>query len=48
MDLSAPIVYNDKDIKIRESGITLKCYYFPFATSKRIPLSTIKDVYLVN
>jgi hypothetical protein len=48
MDLSAKILYNDKDVKIRESGVTIKCYFFPFCNSKRIPLSTIIDVHLVN
>lgn len=28
--------------------MTIKTYYFPFGTSKRIPISDIKDVYLVN
>lgn len=28
MDLEAPILYNDKDIKIRESGLTIKFYFF--------------------
>jgi len=48
MDLTAPVYYNDKDIKIRESGITLKNYFFPIATSKRIPFSEIKDVKLID
>lgn len=28
--------------------MTIKTYYFPFGTSKRIPIDTIRDVYLVN
>lgn len=38
MDLSAKVLYDDKDVKIRESGVTIKTYYFPFGTSKRIPI----------
>ena len=48
MDRTAPVVYNDKDIKIRESGITIKSYYFPLGIAKRIPLDKIKDVELVT
>lgn len=48
MDLSAKVLYDDKDVKIRESGITIKCYYFPIGTSKRIPISKIKDVEFIN
>ena len=48
MDRTAPVVYNDKDIKIRESGITIKAYYFPVGIAKRIPLDKIKGVELVT
>ena len=48
MDLLAPILYNDKDIKIRESGLTIKNYFFPIATSKRIPLQEIRNVELIQ
>jgi hypothetical protein len=48
MDLTSPVIYNDKDIKIRESGLTIKCYYFPISTSKRIPITEIRDVELIN
>ena len=44
MDLNAPVIYNDKYVKIRSSGVTIKSYYFPFGNSKRIPLEEIKDV----
>ena len=44
MDLSAEVLYNDKDVKIRASGLTIKCYYFPLGTSKRIPIADIIDV----
>ncbi len=48
MDLSAKVLYDDKDVKIRESGVTIKCYFFPFGNSKRIPIDRIKDVYLIK
>ena len=44
MNLKAKVLYDDKNVKIRESGVTIKSYYFPFCVSKRIPLTEIKDV----
>jgi hypothetical protein len=46
--LNSKILFNDKDVKVREECITIKNYYFPIGTSKRIPINEIKDVYLVE
>jgi hypothetical protein len=35
-------------VKVREQCVTIKTYYFPIGTSKRIPIADIKDVYLVS
>ena len=42
------MLYDDKDVKVREQVVTIKTYYFPFGTSKRIPIADIKDVYLIK
>jgi hypothetical protein len=42
------VLYNDKDVKVRQQCVTIKTYYFPFGTSKRIPIADIKDVLLVK
>jgi hypothetical protein len=41
-------VYNDKLVEINNDSITLKNYYFPFATSKRIPFDKIKSIKIQN
>lgn len=33
---------------MREECVTIKTYYFPIGTSKRIPIADIKDVYLIE
>ena len=38
------IVYEDKDVRITEKYVVIKWYFFPIATSKKIPLSKIQKV----
>lgn len=42
------MLYNDKDVKVREGCVTIKTYYFPFGTSRRIPIDSIRDVCLIK
>ena len=38
------VLYEDKDVVIREDMVIIKCYFFPFGNSKKIPYSKIKRV----
>jgi hypothetical protein len=38
------ILYDDGLIELDSDGLTIRRYYFPFGTSKRIPYAQIKDV----
>jgi hypothetical protein len=38
------VLYEDGQVTLDRSGITIRRYYFPFATSKRIPYMQIRDV----
>lgn len=35
------ILFEDKDVKITDRMLIIKCYYFPIGTSKKIPLRDI-------
>lgn len=37
-------LYDDGRVALDEGGITLRCYYFPFGTSKRISYRDIRNV----
>jgi hypothetical protein len=37
-------LYEDGQVRLDRSGITIRRYYFPFATGKRIPYMRIRDV----
>jgi hypothetical protein len=38
------VLYEDGQVRLDRSGITIRRYYFPFATSKRIPYMQIRGV----
>ena len=38
------VLYDDGLIELDSEGLTIRRYYFPFGTSKRIPYAQIKDV----
>lgn len=38
------LLFEDKDIRITTQYLTIKCYYFPIGTSKKIPLKDIARV----
>jgi hypothetical protein len=38
------LLFEDKDVKITDRTLTIKCYYFPIATSKKILLTDILRV----
>jgi hypothetical protein len=38
------ILYDDGLIELDSDGLTIRQYYFPLGTSKRIPYAQIKDV----
>jgi hypothetical protein len=38
------MLYDDGLIKLDSEGLTIRYYYFPFGTSKRIPYTQIKSV----
>lgn len=44
----ASILFEDKDVKITSKEVIIKCYYFPFAISKKIPISNIKFISFRN
>ena len=46
--LRSKVLYDDENIKIREKCITLKKYYFPICTSRRIPIDEITKVERVD
>jgi hypothetical protein len=46
--LESKVLYDDKDVKIREQCVTIKTYYFPMGNSKRIPIEEIRDVFIVR
>eukprot|EP01090_Pellita_catalonica_P006467 TRINITY_DN16695_c0_g1_i1.p1 TRINITY_DN16695_c0_g1~~TRINITY_DN16695_c0_g1_i1.p1 ORF type:complete len:116 (+),score=13.07 TRINITY_DN16695_c0_g1_i1:48-395(+) len=44
--MSAPkVLYEDNGIKITTDWVEVKKYYFPIATSKRVPFKNVVDVY---
>lgn len=38
------VLYDDGLLKLDEEGLTIRRYYFPFATSKRIPYARVRGV----
>lgn len=44
MSNQSEILYEDKDVKITKTHLTIKWYYFPIGTSKVIPISKITKV----
>lgn len=38
------ILYEDKDVRITNKEVVIKWYFFPIATSKKIPLKKITRV----
>lgn len=42
--MRSKVIYDDENIKIREKSVTLKKYYFPIFTSRRIPMDEIESV----
>lgn len=46
--MRSKVLYDDENIKIREKSVTLKKYYFPICTSRRIPMDEIESVEIVD
>ena len=44
IEMSNTILYEDKDVQVTEKEIKIKCYFFPTAQSKVIPIENIKLV----
>lgn len=42
------VLYEDKDVKITEKEVIIRCYFFPFGNSKHIPYHKIKSVDMKN
>ncbi len=42
--MDSEVLYDDGLVKLDEEGITLRRYYFPFATSKHIAYTDIRHV----
>lgn len=38
------VLYDDKDVTITDREVIIKCYFFPFGNSKKIPYRKIKSV----
>lgn len=41
-------LYNDKFVTVGKLGVSIKWYYFPIATEKRIPIESIRSVEYVK
>jgi hypothetical protein len=42
------VLYEDKDVRITDRDVKIKCYFFPIGKSKTIPYSKIKFVEIKN
>ena len=42
--MKANILYEDKDVRITDQDVKIKCYFFPIGKSKTIPYKKIKYV----
>ncbi len=42
------ILFDDKDVTITDKEVIIKCYFFPFGNSKRIPYRKIRTVEMKN
>ena len=44
--MTSGTLYDDGHVRLDDQGITLRHYYFPFATSKHIPYAQIRRIEL--
>lgn len=42
------ILYEDKDVIIKENSVVIKCYYFPFGTNKKLSYGEINKIEMRN
>jgi len=46
--MSKEVLYDDKDVTIREDCVIIKCYFFPIGTSKKITYDKVQRVEMRN
>ncbi len=44
MQMAGTVLYDDGRVRLNDEALTLRWYYFPLATSKRIPYADIRGV----
>ncbi|MCZ4563679.1 hypothetical protein O4160_22825 [Rhodococcus sp. IEGM 1401] len=44
MRINGDVIYDDGPVRLDEAGVTLRYYYFPFATKKFVPYDRIRAV----